>query len=225
MNWINSKIVMIESTALYTTLAKNRATKELKQIHPNAHSKYWDCQHLYFTSDEEIKEGDYILYHKDRVFKVDKLTENALQITNNNVSSCIFTAHCKKIIATTDKSLKIIIPRHNDFDSEYSLPEPSKDFLELYCKRYNEDNKTGNVLIEQEKYQDTINYHKDIYKDYTRLQINPDNTINIKPTKENWNREEVIETGLNFLKFLAQDHNHKFNTEDEVWKYWVKENL
>ena len=61
---------------------------------------------------------------------------------------------------------------------------------------------------------------------FDTIKINPKkNTITIKEVKELWNRKEIKEIGLNFLKFLAQDHNHRFNTEDEIWKYWIKENL
>ena len=84
-------------------------------------------QHLYITSDEKIKEGDWIqrgseipvLYTKDFWFD--------------------FGVSYNKVIATTDTSLKIHHFNKGVFKNlKYSLPQPSQEFIEAYVKAYNE---------------------------------------------------------------------------------------
>jgi len=158
-------------------------------------------QHLYITSDEEIKENDW---------SYDRMMQSIGQ--HNNVYS-------SKIIATTDfkispNSLQAIIPKL------------SQQFIEKYIEEYNKGNVITDVLVEYDK----ADYNKWMDNGaspvFDTIKKNPKkNTITIKEVKELWNRKEIKEIGLNFLKFLAQDHNHRFNTEDEIWKYWIKENL
>ena len=59
-----------------------------------------------------------------------------------------------------------------------------------------------------------------------RILINQDNTINIKPIKDNWNREEIVEFGEKIREYCKNgyksDSLHKVFYE---WDNWVKENL
>ena len=72
----------------------------------------WDGnipQHLYFTTNDEIKEGDYFINTKQNIiYKHD--------VINYNVSK----DYLKKVVATTDKSL--------------GLPQPSQAFVEKYVE-------------------------------------------------------------------------------------------
>ena len=67
-------------------------------------------QHLYFTTDEEIKEGDWYFDGIDLVHKKSKYNKD---LVDGNKQT-------KKIVATTDKSL--------------GLPEPSQAFIQKYCE-------------------------------------------------------------------------------------------
>lgn len=61
--------------------------------------------------------------------------------------------------------------------------------------------------------------------------INPkDNTINIKPIKDSWNREEVISNIIkhrnDFLKFKTDSHYNPNDKEIKEWEdKWINENL
>lgn len=125
-------------------------------------------QHLYFLSDDEIKEGDwYYTKNADGVYinkccKLELKKEHIYYLKSDN---------CKKIITLTDKSLK--------------LPEPSKEWIEYFVSEYNK----GNIITEV-----TVEYISEYFEgeekpwitwEETRLKTKADNTINIK-MKETW---------------------------------------
>lgn len=72
--------------------------------------KDWTNQHLYFTTDQEIKERDWYFDGIDLVHKKSKYNKD---LVDGNKQA-------KKIVATTDKSL--------------GLPEPSQAFIQKYCE-------------------------------------------------------------------------------------------
>lgn len=164
-----------------------------KEYHRTEEGKLsFSPQHLYFTSDEEIKAGDYFI--------------NFGQF-NHGVYYCLddihaenIKHHCKefkKIIATTDKTLIVDIfakQSHTDPVKIY-LPEPSKEFLEVYVKAYNEGKKIEEVLAEMEDFGEEDwagdNYTGEpIWRHDWRVKVKPDNTITIKKVKDSWNYEE-----------------------------------
>ena len=133
---------------------------------------------LYFTSEEEIREGDY--YYSltaDAWFK-----QGRLSFTNPNERLC------KKIIASTDPSL--------------GLPQPSTSFIEKYISEYNKGNIIEKVLVDY--YKGHINVYKESipidckvgyfneFGEFEGLKISKDNTIIISKVKDSWSREEVI---------------------------------
>jgi hypothetical protein len=81
---------------------------------------------LFVLSDDEIKKGDWYIF-KNKVFRSD----------DNSIDN----DHCKKIIATTDTSLRI--PRENSHPNSIwkldgaLLPQPSQSFIEKYVEEYN----------------------------------------------------------------------------------------
>jgi hypothetical protein len=58
-------------------------------------------QNIYITSDEEIKEGDYVLYHEDKISQVLGINIDELKLDRGGV----WRSSCKKIILTTDQDL------------------------------------------------------------------------------------------------------------------------
>lgn len=83
---------------------------------------YYEAQHLYITSDDEIKEGDWaISTPSGKIYQVG----NA-EYANKDKD--------KKIIASTDEYLR--------------LPQPSKMFIDEFISEYNKGNIIKYVLVE-----------------------------------------------------------------------------
>lgn len=138
-------------------------------------------QHLYFTSDGEIKDGDYSV-GDEGVFGP---YEDGDTLPNNS----------KKIIATTDTSL--------------DLPSIPQQFIQYYIEEYNKGNVIDKAQVEYTDLYLSVNYT-------SSLMINTDNTINVKPIKDSWSRDEV-------MKLLLDFNNDKPGIFD--CNQWVKENL
>ena len=76
--------------------------------------------YLYFTTDEEIKEGDWFIWLKYNI------VERATKKDNNK--------ECRKIISSTDPKLCIECTYKGD-DKCKSLPQPSQAFIKAYCEQ------------------------------------------------------------------------------------------
>lgn len=106
-------------------------------------------QHLYFLSDEEIKEGDWYYHFKlKEIFRLYKDTMH---------NKAFELEYAKKIIATTDGSLgheeSIYDPRSKTGGRWITLPQPSAPFIEKFVEEYNKGNviTDGGVMILQVK--------------------------------------------------------------------------
>ena len=150
--------------------------------------------HIYITSDEEIKDGDY--YYDNIVLQVRQW--KSFMIYNK--------LQHKKIIATTDASL--------------GLPQPSQQFIEKYIEEYNKGNVITDVLVEYEYLLDdrtVLPYWK--LKMNTK---NNTITITIKKLKETYSKDEVYqilekytsfiwnEVGIHYPISLGNDAKDKF---------------
>lgn len=156
--------------------------------------------HLYFTTDEEIKEGDWYTEAVMMSHMVHQMSEKAYKgwhSTEDKLDN--LKRRCRKIIATTDKSLTI----ESELDAYYrngiggarTLPHPSQAFIEKYCKLGGIDE----VDVEYERKYDMRYYTPiggiecaEIYNDRYELKVDSHNTITIHPIKNSWSREEVI---------------------------------
>lgn len=171
-------------------------------------------QHLYITSNDPIQEGNWITDGK-RIAQVNCLTIND---PNKHLY--------KKIIATTDTSLKI-----NKFDSgvfkdlKYSLPSPSQEFIEKYIEEYNKGYQIVEVLVQYEEVNDFGEpYSFDdvdfgIEKEY-KLKLK-DNTISIFKVKDNYSRDEVS----NLLTRAWIHGQANPNCHYTIREKWIEENL
>jgi len=84
--------------------------------------------HIYITSDEKIKEGDHIL---------SKYSIGALYIDGKlNTVKMLAEGKWRKIIATSDRSLKIKIPLENRTGLHVTkkLPNVSQDFIKAFVE-------------------------------------------------------------------------------------------
>jgi len=173
-------------------------------------------QHLYITSDEEIKDGDNILIiksHKD-------LLKNDIIKYNSSIQS-IDINNCKKIIATTDKSL-IYKDKDDEILGRCQLPQPSTQFIKAYIEAYNNGKPITKVMVEYNEFLE-MNDPTGKYTTY-ELKRDKDNTITIKSIKDSWSREEVINLlhlfGVN-INDIEKQTVCPVNYIDE----WIEQNL
>ena len=166
----------------------------------------YQAQHLYLTSDEEIREGDY--YYSltaDAWFK-----QGRLSFTNPNERLC------KKIIASTDTSL--------------GVPQLSTAFIEKYISEYNKGNIIEMVMVEYFKihvgwepdysFEDEgIEGSKETYQFIPK--VSKDNTITISKVKDSWNREEVIE----LLERYERTQHSTGGLVKPIVEKWINKNL
>jgi len=110
--------------------------------------KYNDAtsHHIYITSNDEIKEGDWCIMLDDfgNVFSKPQ--------HYNNPKTQYLNKGLKKIIATT----AIICTGYNKetsktFNDYQYLPQPSQSFIEKYVEEYNKDNIITDVMVEYEE--------------------------------------------------------------------------
>lgn len=93
-------------------------------------------QHLYFTSDEEIKAGDWVNI-KDHVCKYNKV----MSVTNKYLTFINILEQpledCKKIIATTDKKLSTLLVGGGEGNAGMwkIYPQIPQSFVEEYVKQ------------------------------------------------------------------------------------------
>ena len=145
-------------------------------------SEFSDFKHLYFLSDDEIKEGDW--YYNNLFNATSQLVKEGL-VDDDVIETLNKNCHNNKIIASTDTSL--------------GLPQPSEEWIEYFISEWNAGRRIDFVLVEYEekirnKFGEIVDFY--IYKEDKStevLKVNQDNTINIKPIKDSFSREEVIE--------------------------------
>ena len=156
-------------------------------------------QHLYFLSDDEIKEGDKPCWCYNSI----KNTWNNDIILYQGAMPFYHYKGFKKIIATTDESLSSLnITKCSNINCEEGvinginpkickkcnpsyilLPRPSNEFLKKYCELGGIDK----VLVEYEEYayEPIIgkfpNYEANPNPKLFKLKVAPDNTITIYP--------------------------------------------
>ena len=218
---IKCNVVMLPHNNIDTILTMyldvNKKPIELSKN--NSKLQYHTNQHLYITSNEEIKEGDYYL----------KPNDNSVWIRSKN--SNIITIGSKKIIATTDESLTINMYDINgarEVDFDITLPQPSQQFIEKYIEEYNKGNIIAEVLVEVEEIKhysgsvDSLDVDDDYdYIEY-KLKLDSQNQITIRKVKDSWNREEVIDLCRSAYLYGEQG---ALKLHNGVFKEWIEENL
>lgn len=201
--------------------------------------------HLYITSDDEIElsstnEGWFIRSHS--------MTNNVDVVENP-----IFTSKYKykKIIATTDKSLKFQVGNEDISNMPIFayLSQPSPQFIRTFVNEYNKKNIIKEVMIEYEEINNnsTIISNEAIAEVYAlhaeepnayenKLKelggpnrtilipkIHKDNTITIRKIKDNWNREEVANILRNFRNDILVEVSN--GTVSDFTEKWIEKNL
>jgi predicted Zn-ribbon and HTH transcriptional regulator len=172
---------------------------------------YYKNQHLYFTSNEEIKEEEYG-YDGHEIFKCHKWDKEFTKQDPNTILAKFGDGEilerkrvsCRKVIATTDRTLGILqpdavtppseTPQHNEFNEftiievKFMLPKIPESFIQSYIKSHNE----GKAITEVDLVVELIQckhcsdfYFKKNYKDCPACQgeslVNPVYKIKINP--------------------------------------------
>jgi len=145
-------------------------------------------QHLYFFSDEKIKEGDWcIITNKTGSKFIAKNNKDNYELLSGGFVSLLGKAF--KIIATTDKRIL----------NKTFLPHPTRDFIKAYCRQGGVDE----VLVEYNNFipNNGINLN-DGY--HSAIKVNQYNEITTYPVK-------VISFTAKELKevfFTIENRNH-----------------
>ena len=189
--------------------------------------KFQNCtevaQHLYFLSDEEIKEGDWGISKLNEIVQFKKNYESTLY---------------KKIIATTDKSLsKTIKSSYVQFGDNVEetriefLPQPSQSFIEKFVEEYNKGNVITEVMVEYEtitKRYGSCSIGEGVTMNVEQLKVSKDNTITIRKVKDSWNRDEVIELLKSRESHIdCHTYSKQFIDKQDYRELdkWIQENL
>jgi len=167
-------------------------------------------QHLYLTSNEEIKEGDYYITDIG-IFKCSGCeTKRELSLF-------------KKIIATRDKSLTKYIPKGVGDKYSYPLTEFIPQIPESFIKAYVEAQ--GNIKEVLVEYEFTKTYvdSQDAYGyDNIKLKLRPDNTVIIHQAKT-YTRDEVVILLDRLRAEMYRDYDSLAAIKD--YEQWIQNNL
>jgi hypothetical protein len=194
--------------------------------------------HLYFLSDDEIKVGDWYIEKTAIGNYIHQMTEESLKGWNSTPDKLDnFNRRCKKIIATTDKSLKLFkIGTKNNLIGRYeNLPQPSQAFIKKYCEKGGIDE----VMVEYEDIEKCFyevprecensdcrvlnKCNKEFKTLLYKLKVSSDNTITIKSVKDSHSTEEVEILLRKFSNTTMSPFRESYRKEQT--DKFIKENL
>lgn len=150
-------------------------------------------QHLYFLSDEKIKEGDWVLHKNiygnfsppEKVIKVDGDTIECGIVFGSRAGVTKNGAGFYKIIASNNPELngKYSIPHPSNTRNQIvtELPRPSNSFMQKFVEEYNKGNIIEEVMVEYGEHRSKQGDFEGYF-----LKVASDNSITIKPVVENW---------------------------------------
>lgn len=204
---LKKKLVVMLPTEKASILGLQPKYKEL--VYPTKNgTQGLIFQHLYFLSDEEIKEGEWcyvenkLLIKNDyEILKVKSIKHVQGVVGYKEVSFYESTLkigirYCTKIIAATDES--------------FGLPMPSKKFIEKFIKKYNDDTPITYVNVEYEIKsinQDEVDYF---------IKVNPkDNTITIRSIKNVYTDADLKNLGRDIFTSLNDEEFNEIKMRDE----------
>lgn len=191
--------------------------------------------HLYIVSDETINKNDWCIDTRmislktncPILFQAKPDQDGDFNEANKNI---------KKVIATTDSSLKVSIKGITTPEDVYVsthdriLPQILQSFIEHYIQQYNNGNVIDKVLVEYEYIpggRRIINFenpkpYEDGYG--PQLLVNSNNEITIKLNKTSWNRDEVIILLNKFGSHVYSEYTKNLTMADFTDE-WISKNL
>jgi hypothetical protein len=171
-------------------------------------------QHLYITTDDKIKDGDWYIIQG----------ASPEGVYNTLPNGGVKKEFAKKIIATTDTQLLVqgfTSKKSKEWKSIFELPQPSQSFIESYCK-----NPVDKVMVEYE----SIN----LTGDFTPNKILPSGSWVFRPKLTSNNELIISMVGLTAEDIIEQMGWNYENTESSARRVaefcaknmnWIKENL
>jgi hypothetical protein len=213
-----SVVMLATDKAKDCLLVRSRKLEQHKQYFTQAHLKNLNIKsyHLYILGNDEPEIGDwkYDTFHKE-ISQVKSL---------NSISQ-----YDKKIIATTDKSLRlnsVKVSTSSDFTLEQisenipCLPQIPQSFIDYFVEQYNKGNVIDKVLVEY------INNFDDIQRlfDLEEPKINANNTINILTQKDSWSRDEVIELMKDLFDVVNQADDNFYRMYNSI-EHYISKNI
>jgi hypothetical protein len=182
--------------------------------------------HLYFTSDEEIKEGD---WYVDSIIKNKVIAIKSRDLMD---SSYYKSKLCRKIVATTDPILENIEEKSGGNNWARALPKIPQSFIEAYANTPVEE-----VELEYEEIGTGIVRFPSLAGDMAeyiglsryKLKLTPNNEVIVHFIEEKmYSRDEVQEAIIKIVKEISLgDYHltHHHNLDFRNAKEWIKENL
>lgn len=183
----------------------------------------WTNQHLYITSDDEIKDGEWCIMHNTSIRKFQEKVK--------------YSIPCKKIIATTNEFLTKPGTLNINRELNYNLPQLPQLFIKKYCELGGIDE----VLVEYEKvYSHTDKTgmigtpNRKVYNN--KLKVTPQNEVFISLIKNSYTKKEVeilIKNALLNETLIDRDERWMgdkldcvfYNLNKEKFEEWKRENL
>lgn len=216
-----SKLLLLDNILSYC-----KSIKIEKYISNNKEEEQALPQHLYLVSDEEIKDNDHFMsaFYGYPLQNTKEWREKQKELLGKYPDLSDLKQH--KIIATTDKSLKIPINKHlirleeaDERDETFLLPQIPESFIEAYVKANGEINEVE-VEYEQKRWgyyskninSESINHN---VKEYLFLTDNNEVIISLKEEDKLYN--------INDIKKLIELYNTTYIDGDI--NTWIKENL
>jgi hypothetical protein len=139
-------------------------------------------QHLYITSDDELKDGDWC--YDVELKQIDKYSNTWCELAKQNA---------RKIIATTD-TLGFVdeaLSKSMGGEVQRRLPSPSENFIKAYIEAHNNGNAIEDVLIEVEEIKGDLGIILSLTNEDFKLKLK-DNNIIINKIKIEYTREDMI---------------------------------
>ena len=207
----------------------------------NQANKYWQPQHIYILSSEEIKEGDWYMYCHFGEWIISNSKET-LKNKINTLENLNKKDYFKKIIATTNSEVKIHVGTCFSMEELFKpLPRPSDDFIKAFVKAQGKGFDKVLIEINTEFYADSKPFatkaSRDSYVQETGashscwtknlgLKVSPDNTITIKPVQEktSWNRKEVVKLCMDAMLYSYMNLPGNL-TPIQGMNKWIEKNL
>ena len=168
-----SKVVMIPTNGRDIAMLSKRTKDGMLQSATGRqgvanNNTMWQPQHLYLTTDEDPKEGDWV-YSDEREYGIFKWDEKCPLVV-------------RKIISSTDPKLYTPLGPDDVNIFDIPFPHPSQSFIEKYCKLGGIDE----VDVEYVYHKVWDKQTEELLEKYITLKVDSNNEITIHAIEEMW---------------------------------------
>jgi len=195
-NYQECDVVMLHTTTKsrikrYEGFLKDRHLVLDRTPHKGRGNGVFRSQHLYILTNDEIKEGDWYKYPN----------QNGVWCNNEGT---VPNRDARKIIATTDSSLKTKVEQSGENAWYNLIPQIPQQFIEYFISEYNKGKIIDKVLVETEEKNEYISPLKvippatpGVYTTGYKLKLNQNNEISILTEEK---QETIEEAALKYVR-------------------------